>query len=123
MGAPALYGTYTSDSAIPEIQGMNVFQRTGIFLPSTPPRPSNEFDFIELPIDMTQPYVVSNFGGVSGGGLWRVYFYRGADGQIQNFKVLDGVAYWQTDDIWGLAVRCHGPQSIGTIIRHLYGLS
>lgn len=31
MGAPALRGTFTTESAIPEVQGMNVLQATGLY--------------------------------------------------------------------------------------------
>lgn len=73
-------------------------------------------------IDTTQPDVAGNFEGVSGGGLWTVYIYVDENGEAQNFKVLRGVAFWQqclADS--ALLVRCHGPQSIGSVLRSLYG--
>jgi hypothetical protein len=121
MGAPALRGKFTPESAIPELQGMNVILSTGRFS-STALRIERraQFDFLDIPIDTTQPDVAANFKGVSGGGLWRVYVFKGTDGEIQNFKILDGVAFWQDPVNSGLRVRCHGPQSIGTLLSHLY---
>jgi hypothetical protein len=123
LGAPALSGIYTSEFAIPEIQGMNVITGTGPFLSlAAPPEVRKQFDYIEIAIDTTQPHVPPNFMGVSGGGLWRVYFFKGDDGKIQSFKILDGVAYFQIiRDSRSLVVRCHGPQTIGAALRSLIG--
>jgi hypothetical protein len=40
---------------------------------------------------------------------------------LDSFKVLVGVVYWEEpfDDDGALMVRCHGPQTIGTILRYL----
>lgn len=121
VGAPASSGTYRSELAIPEVQGMNVILDTGSFLSLAAPSEIRAwFDFIEILIDTTQPHVAPNFAGVSGGGLWRVYFFKGDDGQIQTFKILDGVAYWQIlRDNQSLVVRCHGPQAIGMALCSL----
>jgi hypothetical protein len=121
MGAPALRGTFTARSAFPEMQAMLVWAKTGPFLSTGLPcnvRP--DFDYVDLDIDTTQPDVASRFGGVSGGGLWRVYIYRTADGNTESFKVLDGVAFWEEPGGHGLIVRCHGPQSIGAALRCFY---
>lgn len=117
MGAPAIRGIFTAESAIPELQGMNVIPQTGWF--SSTVLPANvraKFDFIDIVIDTTQPDVAANFQGVSGGGLWRVYVFKNADGQIQSFKILYGVAFWQILGDSSLTVRCHGPLSIGSVL-------
>lgn len=115
-------GAFNAESAIPELQGMNVIPETGWYSStalSLDMRP--QFDFVDMPIDTTQPDVAPSFEGVSGGGLWTVYVYPGADGEVHNFKILRGVAFWQepTGDS-ELRVRCHGPQSIGAVLRGLY---
>lgn len=122
MGAPALRGTFTSESAIPELQGMNVGIGSGLFASTAlSPELRVQFDLIEIAIDTTQPDVPPNFMGVSGGGLWRVYVFKDDDGQTQSFKILHGVAFWQILlESSRLVVRCHGPQSIGTVLCRLY---
>jgi hypothetical protein len=124
MGAPALRGQFTAESAIPELQAMTVIldnqPYSSLELP-TDIRP--QFDFLDVLVDTTLPNVPASFEGVSGGGLWAVYIYRGTNGDIQNFKSLRGVAFWQeplTTIDSALRIRCHGPQSIGTVLCQLY---
>lgn len=121
MGAPALRGKFTTESAVPELQGMNVVPHTGpyssIELPSELRVP---FDFIDILVDTTQPDVAASFKGVSGGGLWKVYVFKGTDGEIRTFKILAGVAFWQVLEDSTLLVRCHGPRSIGSVLCRLY---
>jgi hypothetical protein len=122
MGAPALCGTFSAESAIPELQGMNVILGSGWYSSmalALDIRP--QFDFLDVPIDTTLPDVAPSFKGVSGGGLWTVYVYREVGGEVHNFKSLRGVAFWE--EYYGdstLRVRCHGPQSIGAVLRRLY---
>lgn len=122
MGAPALRGTFSTEMAIPELQGMNVILDSGCYSSlalSMNIRP--QFDYVDVLIDTTQPDVASSFEGVSGGGLWTVYLYPGANGEIQNFKTLSGVAFWQEyAENSALRVRCHGPQSLGAVLCQLY---
>ena len=122
MGAPALRGIFSAESAIPELQGMNVilggswYSSTALAVNIRP-----QFDFLDVLIDTTQPDVAPSFEGVSGGGLWTVYIYREECGEVRNFKSLRGVAFWQEHvGDSALRVRCHGPQSIGAVLRRLY---
>jgi hypothetical protein len=121
MGAPALRGKFTSESAIPELQGMGVLQGAGLY---SSIELSNglraQFDFVDILIDTTQPDVAVNFEGVSGGGLWKVYLFKGTDGRTQTFKILVGLAFWQDSRDSSLLIRCHGPQSIGAVLCRLY---
>jgi len=119
MGAPWLRGQFTETSAYPEIQGMLVLQRGGPFQPlCAPSLVGPSFDYIDLEIDTEQPEVAHHFGGVSGGGLWKVFLYEGPESKIESFRVLVGVAFWQEPSDSGLVVRCHGPQSIGVLLHH-----
>jgi len=70
----------------------------------------SQFDFVGVLIDTTQPDVAANLGGVSGGGLWKVYVFKGANGSNQTVKVLAGLAFWQDPRNSSLLIRCHGPQ-------------
>jgi hypothetical protein len=121
MGAPALRGKFTTESAIPELQGMNVLLGAGLY--SSTELSSglrSQFDFVDVFIDTTQPDVAANFEGVSGGGLWKVYIFKGTDGRTQTFKTLAGLAFWQDPRNSSLLIRCHGPQSIGAVLCRLY---
>lgn len=122
IGAPALRGTFSAESAVPELQGMNVILGGGRYSATDlAPDLRPQFDFLDVLIDTTQPDVAPSFEGVSGGGLWTVYVYREKGGEIHNFKILRGVAFWQESlGDWALRVRCHGPQSIGEVLRRLY---
>jgi len=121
MGAPAVRGEFTPDHAIPELQGMQVMFGTGPYSSLGLSRENRAvLDFIDVHIDTTQPDVACDFGGVSGGGLWRVYLYKDNIGEIRSFKILDGVAFWQIQDSdSNLVIRCHGPQAIGSVLLHL----
>ena len=121
MGAPALRGKFTTESAIPELHGMNVLLGTGLYS-STELSDGlrSQFDFVDVLIDTTQPDVAANFEGVSGGGLWKVYIFKGTDGKTQTFKILAGLAYWQDPGNSSLLIRCHGPQSVGAVLYRLY---
>ncbi|HXW57745.1 MAG TPA: hypothetical protein VEJ67_18475 [Candidatus Cybelea sp.] len=117
-GAPALRGEFTAKRAFPELQGMLVRQVTGPFLSLVWHR--SDFDYIDLDIDTSMPDVAPRFGGVSGGGLWKIFVYKGPDGRFESFKVLEGVAFFQMpQESGGLVVRCHGPQSIGKAVCYL----
>ena len=121
MGAPALRGKFTTESAIPELQGMNVLLDTGLYS-STELSDGfrSRFDFVDVLIDTTQPDVAANFEGVSGGGLWKVCVFKDTDGRTQTFKILTGVAFWQDLRTSTLLIRCHGPQSIRAVLCRLY---
>jgi hypothetical protein len=80
----------------------------------------SQFDFVDIPIGTTLPDVAASFGGVSGGGLWKVYFFKGTDGKTQTFKILAGLAFWQDSQDSSLLIRRHGPQGIGAVLRCLY---
>ena len=75
---------------------MNVVLNTGWYSTTAlSPEMRSRFDSVDMLIDTTQPDVAPNFEGVSGGGLWTVYVYPGAGGEVHNFKILRGVAFWQ----------------------------
>jgi hypothetical protein len=121
IGAPAEKGVYTAQMALPEVHAMLVLPETGQFFSPVPTELSNpDFDFIDLAIDTSRPDVASNLGGVSGGGLWKVYVYRDSDGEYRTFKILEGVAFFGTPRGNSTVVlRCHGPQSIGKTLWYL----
>jgi hypothetical protein len=61
---------FTTEIAIPELQGINVLLGTGLFSSTELSNGlRSQFDFVDIPIDTTQPDVAASFEGVSGGGL------------------------------------------------------
>ena len=57
-----------------------------------------------------------SFGGVSGGGLWRVFPSGDDDGRYSSIEPVElrGVVFYQTDETNGRGgiISCHGPQGI-----------
>jgi hypothetical protein len=121
MGAPARRGSFAAGRAIPEMQAMLIWKATGQYLRTGAPHPTRQdFDYIDLGVNTNAPYVAKRFGGVSGGGIWNVCIYPSGTGGFDSFKTLTGVAYWGEpfEESELLMVRCHGPQSIRTILRY-----
>jgi hypothetical protein len=77
-----------------------------------------EFDYHDFDIDLSLPGPRS-FGGVSGGGLWRVWLYRTTpDGEIDWKISLHGVAFYELPIVnERRIIRCHGGRSVETTIR------
>jgi hypothetical protein len=120
MGAPALRGTFTAESAIPELQGMNVILDTELYSSTKLSDPfRSQFDFYDILVDTTLPDVAESFKGVSGGGLWKVYVFKGAYKRTETYKTLVGLAFWEDPRNSSLLIRCHGPQSIGAALCNL----
>jgi hypothetical protein len=122
VGAPLERGIFTAVRAIPEVQAMLLMKATSPYLALASSRSlQRDIDYVDIGVNNTAPGVAKRFGGVSGGGLWKVYIYRTSDGRLDSFKVLVGVAYWEKPfiDEGYLMVRCHGPQTIGTILQYL----
>jgi hypothetical protein len=107
MGAPAVQGVFTRAHADLVINGF--FSRVGNR------ETRGEFDYIDLEMDVSFPGVPGTFGGVSGGGLWKVIAFELSGGIIEWQWNLAGVAFYQLDlDNSSRVVRCHGEKSIRT---------
>jgi hypothetical protein len=121
VGAPQERGTYTTEKSIPEVQAMLLWEGTGPYLNLNSSRDSREdFDYIDLCINTSAPDVAKRFGGVSGGALWAVEIYESDGGGFDSFKDPIGVPYWEypIPESTLLKVTCHGPQSIGLVLRY-----
>jgi hypothetical protein len=105
MGTPESSGKFSKVHASVQI--------TGMFMQVDPPFQSRGgFDYLDLTVDISIPGVPKNFGGVSGGGLWKLLIYRATHG-IDSVEILEGVAFHQSDICnSSRTIRCHGPQSI-----------
>ena len=73
-----------------------------------------KFDYLDYTVDMSFPGVPSTFGGVSGGGLWEIFFYYNENTQkLETIERLIGVAYFETAVVQGHRdIRFHGYESI-----------
>ncbi len=88
MGTPGEFGRFTETRADLEIDGM--------FLGPEVQQTRGNFDYLDYEFDLTLPRMPRNFGGVSGGGVWRVWLYwHPSTGEIERALSLHGVAFYQ----------------------------
>ena len=111
MGTPKVRGKFTQTHADVEINGLFVNS-------DAPCETRGDFDYFDLEIDRSIPGLPENFGGVSGGGLWKVSVYCSCStGRIDWVRTLEGVAFYDLVIESGRRIiRCHGPKSIVAII-------
>jgi hypothetical protein len=113
VGTPSVLGSYTQNHASVQLFGMWV---------GTPKTYThNQWDYFDVEAALRPPSDANTFGGVSGGGLWRVQIYSppGTD-RIESVSVLEGVAFYELGTSKGEGiVRCHGLQSIQTVLDAL----
>jgi hypothetical protein len=107
MGTPEALGKFTQTHADLQINGL--------FTHVDPRRETRgDFDYLDFDVDVSFPGLPENFGGVSGGGLWKVMIHCSTStGEVKWLRILEGVAFHQS----ALAnhhriIRCHGQQSI-----------
>jgi hypothetical protein len=79
-------------------------------------RDSGAFDLLDFNVsfgpDVAMP---ASYGGVSGGGLWRVEFTRGSGNQlVPGRKLVVGIVYWESASTaeGERTLTAHGPRSI-----------
>lgn len=114
MGSPRATGKFTGTHAELNINGF--FADVG-----AQPYTKGAFDYIDLREDVGLPGVPQTFGGVSGGGIWRVQIYEARDsGKIDWSWFLEGTAFHQSELIDNhRIIRCHGPQSIKEAVKQV----
>jgi hypothetical protein len=73
-----------------------------------------EYDYFDVGVDTSDPGMPKTFGGVSGGGLWKVRAYCSCSaGRIDWVRSLEGVAFYELDaDNDRRIIRCHGLKSV-----------
>jgi hypothetical protein len=106
VGTPEVLGSYTQNHASVQLLAMwvgapQLYTRGG-------------WDYFDVEAALHPPSVANTFGGVSGGGLWRVQIYAEPDtGQIVSKMTLEGLAFYElgTKNSKGV-IRCHGVQAI-----------
>jgi hypothetical protein len=78
------------------------------------------FDYVDVLAHWPSPDIAPRFGGVSGGGLWRVLiFSEPSTGKLNWVATLEGIAFYhlRTEGDHGL-IRCHGAESILRLVAH-----
>jgi hypothetical protein len=111
MGAPGVLGKHTQTYSEFEIRGF--FVSTDL-----PLEVRGDYDYRDILIDTSIPGCPQDFGGCSGGGLWKVLIScECSTDQIDWVRSLQGVAFYQLKGPVGhRIVRCHGPSSIQTVM-------
>lgn len=107
-GTPWELGKFSPNHADVQIVGTFVdprYQRCG------------EHDYFDVVMDSTLPDAPKSFGGVSGGGLWRILAYISpTTGKVDWLQRLKGVAFYEFPPKNGRRVlRCHGPTSLSIV--------
>jgi hypothetical protein len=105
-GAPAVLGT-TSEAEVHACS--RAFQ---VELESAHRR--DGFDFVDVLAHWPSSSAPVQFGGVSGGGLWKLLLYADPlTNKIDCIRTLEGVAFYQFpfSEEYG-KIRCHGPESL-----------
>jgi hypothetical protein len=112
MGTPNELGSFTNTHATVVIVGT---------LLAPPKELSENYDYYEFEMNTTSPGMPKDYGGYSGGGLWRVMvFYSPVTGEVDWANRLKGVTFWQHPIVNDLRVlRAHGPESILALIETL----
>ena len=112
IGTPGALGTFTPAKADAQVNGRFVGGGDVDY------KTRGQFDYFDVEIDTSSPDTPKDFGGVSGGGLWRVEVYcSSSTSKIDWARSLEGVAFYQLPGENGSRViRCHGPQSIAWAI-------
>jgi len=107
MGVPKELGTFTETHASLELRGENVFPS---YVPGNP-------DYYDFEVNINLPGTPQDFGGFSGGGLWRILIYENPSmGKIDWVHRLKGVIFWQYPPVDGRRIiRCHGQESIAAL--------
>lgn len=113
MGTPSVLGAYTPQHASVQIYGM----WEGAISPFT----KGEWDYFDFKGALPEGTPDNTFGGVSGGGLWRVQIYPHPDrNEVASTIILEGVAFYQLGTTGGKGViRCHGMDSIREVLESL----
>ncbi len=110
MGTPGELGKFTPTHADLQISGRFV---------SPEPVTHDRYDYFDFKVDSSSADMPKSWGGMSGGGLWRVLVYHSPEtGKIDWAQRLRGVIFWQSSVNRGFRIlRSHGQQSITAIAK------
>ena len=113
LGVPKSLGTFTEQHASLELHGMwdsNVSWLS-----------QGDWDFFDFNGRLPPGHMSNSFGGISGGGLWRVQLRPDAkEEKIVSTVALEGVAFFELGTFEGKGIiRGHGPTSISKLMDGL----
>jgi hypothetical protein len=108
MGTPGELGTFTQTHADVQITGRFVQPQL---------QDHGEYDYFNFEMDSSSPGLPKSWGGMSGGGLWRVLMFSSPEtGKIDWAQRLKGVPFWESPIKNGYRIiRSHGPKSIAAM--------
>ena len=112
IGAPGELGKFTPTHADLQISGRFVGPK---------PVTHGQYDYFDFEMDSSAPEMPKSWGGMSGGGLWRVLVYHSPEtGKIDWAQRLWGVIFWQFPLKNGYRIiRSHGQQSIKAVAKSI----
>jgi hypothetical protein len=110
VGTPNVLGSFTQTHASVQLLGMWVGNPKSF--------KQNDWDYFDAKAALHPLTPAESFGGVSGGGLWRVQIYAHPEtDQIESTETLEGVAFYELGTSQGVGViRCHGSESIRKVL-------
>lgn len=111
-GAPQVLGEFTQTKAHLHARTFQVSEVAS--------HNQDGFDYVDVLVQWPSTQIAPSFGGVSGGGLWKVLvFAEASSGNVCWIASLEGVAFYnvRTDGNHGV-LRCHGPKSIERLSVH-----
>lgn len=111
VGTPCELGTFTQTHASVQLVGLwdgapKMFE-------------AGEWDYFDFEAKLHPDTSAGSFGGVSGGGLWRVQIYPHPEtGKVDSTAILEGVAFWEHGTSGGQGmIRCHGVESVQKVLE------
>jgi hypothetical protein len=109
VGSPGELGKFTTNYAEVQITGRFVDPK---------PRQRGKYDYFDFNLDSISPGMPKSWGGLSGGGLWRVLVYCSPQtGKIDWAQRLVGVPFWESQlKRRYRVIRAHGPNSIKALV-------
>ncbi len=106
FGAPHALGQFTQTQAHLHARAFQVIEESSYS--------RDGLDYIDVFAHWPSQQVPINFGGVSGGGLWKILiFSEPSTGKLDYIRTLEGVAFYhlRIEGDHGV-IRCHGLESI-----------
>jgi hypothetical protein len=112
LGKPGPVGAFPDAQYTPGLAGIT--QQVSYY-------EKNGFDYVEAKsVRGTTSGALSSYGGMSGGGFWRVPIYQtsgGDNAELQTGLWLLGTVFWQGPELDGYRVlRAHGPKTIYQVL-------
>jgi hypothetical protein len=111
VGTPGELGSFTQNHA--SVQLLGLWDGVPVAFKA------GDLDYFDFKARLHPDTPAGSFGGVSGGGLWRVQIYPHPEsGEVESTVALEGVAFWEHGTSHGQGViRCHGVESVRKVLE------